>query len=78
MRGDCGLKRMYGVRDSFARGRQWVLFMDADDLISSRLHRMADLEHHDAVVFGMGYSWIMGSACFSACHGSTRYAGHRS
>jgi hypothetical protein len=58
--GDSGFKRMFGVRDAFARRRQWVLFMDADDLVSSRLHRVVDLEHHDAVVFDAGYFWVTG------------------
>jgi hypothetical protein len=58
---DKGIKIRQGVQDAFARGVKWVMFVDADDLISNRLPVLCDLESHDAVCFENGYSWEAGT-----------------
>ena len=59
---DKGIKVRQGVREAFARGSRWVMFVDADDLISTRLPNLCDLEKHDAIYFKNGYSWEVGTS----------------
>ncbi len=60
---DKGLKVRLGVQKAFERGVPWVMFMDADDLVSNRLSAMCDLENHDAICFENGYRWEVGADC---------------
>ena len=58
---DKAIKIRQGVQDAFARGAQWVMFLDADDFLSNRLPELCDLENHDAICFENGFSWEMGN-----------------
>jgi hypothetical protein len=58
---DKGSKLWQGVREAFKRGSKWVMFLDADDLVSNRLPGLCDLENHDAICFENGFSWETGS-----------------
>lgn len=58
---DKGCKVRLGVQEAYARGAKWVMFADADDLISNRLSDLCDFENHDAICFQNGYSWEVGS-----------------
>ena len=58
---DKGVKIRQGVQDAFARGAKWVMFVDADDLLSNRLPEFCHLQDHDAVCFENGYSWEAGT-----------------
>ena len=55
------MKVRKGVQEAFKRGSEWVMFVDADDLVSARLAEFCDLQNHDAICFGNGYSWEIGS-----------------
>lgn len=58
---DKGVKLRQGVQDAFARKAKWVMFLDADDLLSNRLPDFCDLENHDAICFDNGFSWVVGT-----------------
>ena len=60
---DKGQKTLSGVRYTSRRDlAEWVIFMDADDVISKRLLKLADLTKHDAVCLAKGYRWFSGKA----------------
>jgi hypothetical protein len=55
---DKGTKLQMGFMHTFRRAQaDWVMFMDADDFISNRLLRVADLRNWDAVCLTRGYRW---------------------
>ena len=58
---DKGLKVQLGVRDAYSREGSWVMVVDADDLVSSRLPEFCDFTNHDAICFINGYKWEVGS-----------------
>jgi len=58
---DKGLKVQFGVRDAYRREGSWVMVVDADDLVSSRLPEFCDFTNHDAICFVNGYKWEVGS-----------------
>lgn len=59
---DKGLKTRMGVQHTHQQGKAgWVMFMDADDFISNRLLRIADLQNYDAVCLSRGYCWHAGT-----------------
>lgn len=54
---DKGAKVLMGVRKAYTDGHEWVMFVDADDLINRDLPLYCELDKYDAVCFENGYSW---------------------
>lgn len=54
---DKGAKLLFGVRKAYTDGHEWVMFVDADDLINRDLPLYCELDHYDTVCFENGYSW---------------------
>lgn len=54
---DKGAKLVLGVKKAYTDGHEWVMFVDADDLINRDLPLYCDFDQYDAVCFENGYSW---------------------
>lgn len=54
---DKGTKLLLGVKKAYTNGQEWVMFVDADDLINRDLPLYCELDQYDAVCFENGYSW---------------------
>jgi hypothetical protein len=54
---DKGAKLLLGVKKAYTDGHEWVMFVDADDLINRDLPLYCELDQYDAVCFENGYSW---------------------
>jgi hypothetical protein len=59
---DKGLKIMAGVRHAHSFESRWVMFCDADDLISRKLHSYCNLDDYDAICIERGWAWKPGSS----------------
>ena len=58
---DKGIKVMTGVQIAYKKQFEWVMFMDADDLLSSTFKDIKLDKIYDAYVFSKGYTWSVGS-----------------
>ena len=54
---DKSAKVSFGIKKAYADRHEWVMFVDADDLINQHLPLYCELDQYDAVCFENGYSW---------------------
>lgn len=59
--GDGAVKKMAGIQHAHRSGYEWVMMMDADDLVSNRLPFCTNLKDHDVIVLKNGYGWRSGT-----------------
>jgi hypothetical protein len=58
---DKGKKVELGTKMAHVSGSEWVMFCDADDLVSNKLPEACDFESADAIVLNAGWRWRYGS-----------------
>jgi hypothetical protein len=59
---DKGKKVELGTKMAHASGSEWVMFCDADDLVSNKLPQNCNFESTDAIVLGIGWQWSFGAS----------------
>jgi hypothetical protein len=72
---DKGKKIELGTKAAHASGSDWVMFCDADDLVSNKLPQECNFESADAIVLNTGWKWRYGSQELTRCGNFHRICG---
>lgn len=72
---DKGRKVELGTKMVHASGADWVMFCDADDLVSRSLPEVCDFETADAIVLDAGWRWRYGAKELTRCSNFHRVCG---
>lgn len=72
---DKGKKVELGTKIAHASEAEWVMFCDADDLVSRKLPEVCNFETADAVVLDTGWRWRYGTKVLTRCRNFHRVCG---
>lgn len=72
---DKGGKVELGTKLAYSNGSEWVMYCDADDLVSRSLPEVCDFETADAIVLDTGWRWRYGAKELTRCSNFHRICG---